>query len=713
MISIRELHGADAWQYLMESVTDGRGDLRESAAITRYFTDAGTPPGRWLGSGLAGLAGGTGLAPGALVTGEQMELLFGQGRDPVTGEKLGRGFRAPRSYRDRVAVRIRTLPAGLGHAERTERIEKIKAEERARKMRRAVAGFDYTFNPAKSVSVVWALADAAVRERITAAHHAAIHDVLALLERDVARTRVGTDGVAQLPVRGVVAAAFDHYDSREHDPQLHTHVVVANRVQGEDGRWRTLDSRGSIFPSVVAMSETYDNLLADHLTRTLGMDWEVREGRKAKNARWEIAGVPAELIDAFSRRSAQIDDVADDLIDRYREHTGREPADAVKLRLRQRATRATRRDKTMYPLAVLVAHWRERAAAVLRTNSLSGFVGSVTARVHRTRVRRADEFTGRQEAELVADILVRLHATRATWSHWNIHAEAARASMKYRLATSAGRDTLHRRLIAAVEARSVLISAPPAASTPPVFRRPDGTSQFCPEFGAVYTSRTVLEAEARLHDAGRSLAGPRVDPDLVRRVIAAKPGDTGLDTDQAAAVLAMAASGRRLDVLVGAAGAGKTTALAALRRAWEAEHGAGSVFGLAPTAKAARVLADSLGVSTENTAKWLHEAHRNLERRDHLRQIIDQAGKARSAGRLQPGSRLGAAASTLRRAIRRWEVRPGQLVIVDEASMAGTLELDRLTSATVRTLGWGFGLLSCAAGWALGCTGGLVVAGGG
>ena len=115
MISIKALHGADAWRYLMESVTDGQGDLREPAAITRYFTDAGTPPGQWLGSGLAGLAAGAGLPLGARVTGEQMELLFGHGRDPVTGENLGRGFRAPRSYRDRVAALVRALPAGLGH----------------------------------------------------------------------------------------------------------------------------------------------------------------------------------------------------------------------------------------------------------------------------------------------------------------------------------------------------------------------------------------------------------------------------------------------------------------------------------------------------------------------------------------------------------------------------------------------------------------------
>jgi conjugative relaxase-like TrwC/TraI family protein len=570
----------------------------------------------------------------------------------------------------------------LEGGERAVRIERIRAEERARRSRHAVAGFDYTFNPAKSVSVLWAIADRGVRERIVAAHHAAIDDVLALLERDVARTRVGTDGVAQVSVRGVVAAAFDHYDSREHDPQLHTHLVVANRVQAEDGRWRTLDSRGLIFPSVVALSETYDTLLADHLTRTLGVEWEVRDpGRKAKNARWEIAGIPTELIDHFSQRRAQIEDAADDLIGRYREYTGREPGDAVKLRLRQRATRATRRDKTLYPLAVLAAHWRERAVAVLPTTNLAGLVTSVIRR-HGQPILSADDLTGPRESELVGEILDRLHDSRATWSHWNIHAEAARATMGYRLATSGDRGRLLRRLVAAVEARSVLLSAPPPAIAPAVFRRPDGSSRFQPEFGHLYTSRTVLDAEARLLDAGRTLTAPTVDSGLVGRVIAASAGGgAALDGDQAAAVTAVATSGRTLDVLVGAAGAGKTTALAALRRAWEADHGTRSVLGLAPTAKSARVLAGALGIPTENTAKWLHETNRNPGRRDQLRRFAHHAGTASLAG-----SHVGVAAQALRRAIRRWELQPGQLVIVDEASMAGTLALDRIT-AQARTVG--------------------------
>jgi conjugative relaxase-like TrwC/TraI family protein len=224
---------------------------------------------------------------------EQLDLLLGHGCDPTTGDQLGQGFRQPPSYSQRVAARVRTLPSDLAERERAAAIERIRDEERRRKMRRAVAGFDYTFSPPKSVSTLWAVADQGTREQITAAHHAAIADTLALIERDVARTRIGTNGIAQIPVRGVIAAAFDHYDSRDHDPQLHTHVVIANRVQGPDGKWRTPDSRGSLFPAAVAMSELYDTLLADQLTARLGVKWE-RRGipSKPKNQSWEISGTP-------------------------------------------------------------------------------------------------------------------------------------------------------------------------------------------------------------------------------------------------------------------------------------------------------------------------------------------------------------------------------------------------------------------------------------
>ena len=91
----------------------------------------------------------------------------------------------------------------------------------------------------------------------------------------------------------------------------------------------------------------------------------------------------------------------------------------------------------------------------------------------------------------------------------------------------------------------------------------------------------------------------------------------------------IATSGRRLDVLVGPAGTGKSTAMAGLRAAWEAEHGAGSVLGLAPSAAAAEVLAEALGIETENTAKWLHEHRQEAERLEkvaHLRAALRSSG---------------------------------------------------------------------------------------
>jgi len=688
VISLKELHGADAWRYLMESVTDGQGDLRELIAVTRYYTEAGTPPGRWVGAGLAGLGRGTGPAANSLVSGAQMDVLFGQGRDPVTGDKLGRGYRHPPTYEQRVAARVRALPGNLTGGQRTVAVEKIREEERLRRVRRPVVGFDYVFSPPKSVSVLWAVADQATREQITAAHHAAVRDILTLIERDVARTRIGSDGVAQVRVRGIVAAAFDHYDSREHDPQLHTHVVVANRVQAADGAWRTLDSRGAIFPSVVALSETYDTLLADQLTRRLGVDWEVRDpGRKQKNAKWEIAGVPAALIEHFSTRRDQIEQAKDRLVAAWRERTGRDPDDATVLRLRQRANRETRQAKALYPLAVLVEHWQQRATAVLGGRDPATLMRRVWAAARRQRVMCADDFVGERLDAVVAEVFVRLHETRSTWTRWNILAETARATMRYRMASTADRLAVHERVATAVRDRSVLLTAPPLAITPEAFRRTDGSSQFQHEYAAVYTSRTLLDAEARLLDAARSVTGPRVSAEAVQRMLAADSADTApLGEDQAAAVHAVTTSGRCVDVLVGPAGSGKTSALAAIRAVWEAAHGPGSVVGVAPTAKAAEILAGALGVDTDNTAKWLTEAALAPARRRRLRLLLDQADRLQTVGRQRAAARTLRDAAAVREQIRRWELRPDQLLVVDEASMTGTLALDAL-AAQARTVG--------------------------
>src|SRR5207302_5738854 len=110
----------------------------------------------------------------------------------------------------------------------------------------------------KSVSVVWAVADADTQAVIYQAHRDAIQIAVGYAERNVVFTRTGVNGAIQEEVRGVIAAAFDHWDSRAGDPHLHTHVVVANRAQTvSDGAWRSLDSK-TLFRYAVALPELHE-----------------------------------------------------------------------------------------------------------------------------------------------------------------------------------------------------------------------------------------------------------------------------------------------------------------------------------------------------------------------------------------------------------------------------------------------------------------------
>src|SRR5674476_842494 len=231
--------------------------------------------------------------------------------------------------------------------------------------------------------------------------------------------------------------------------------------------------------------------------------------------------------------------------------------------------------------------------------------------------------------------------------------------------------------------QSLLISPPELAHTPAAFQRTDGTSRFRPRGSEIYTTQALLDAEARLLDAGRAMGGPSVSPLVAADVCAASLPGVGhpLSADQSAAVQQIATSGRVVDVLVGAAGTGKSTAMRGARQAWEREHGPGSVVGLAPSAAAAEVLADAVGIPTENTAKWLTEASRNalrLAELDQLRAKLNRASPSlRTRAMLQR-------ARTITGEVERWSLRAGQLVIVDEASMAGTFELDALTEQARR-----------------------------
>ena len=149
----------------------------------------------------------------------------------------------------------------------------------------------------KSVSALWALAAPDVAREVQAAHEAAVRATIGLLEREVAFTRVGKGGIRQVPVTGLVAAAFDHRDSRAGDPDLHTHVVISNKVQtlpSEGGKWLTLDGR-MVFKAKVMASEHYNTRLEAELTERLGVRFTERPSPQGRRPVREIDGIDARL----------------------------------------------------------------------------------------------------------------------------------------------------------------------------------------------------------------------------------------------------------------------------------------------------------------------------------------------------------------------------------------------------------------------------------
>jgi len=635
---MRVMSAGDGYKYLLQSVAAGDGHRPLTTPLIRYYAEKGTPPGYWLGAGVHGLGTDSQrIEPGGAVTEDHLRRLLGQGRDPLTDDPLGLPYFSHKTVAERISERVEHLAPDLSPDEHATAVELIEGEERERGTRRTVAGYDFTFSVPKSVSALWAVADAATQAAIVEAHHHAVADVVALMERDVAATRVGHAGVAQVATLGLIATAYDHYDSRAADPQLHTHVVIANKVQGEDGKWRSLDGR-PMHQAVVAISEHYNAVLADRMTRTLGIGWEQRERGRDRNPAWEIVGVPDELIAEFSSRSASIDAETDRLIDTYVTEHGHRPDTQTILRLRQQATLSTRPDKTHYSLAELTGQWRHRADRVLGQDPAS-WVQHVLASGSDP-VLRAEDVSRDELVALAQAVVERVQEKRSTWGRWNLSAEASRQTMGLRFATVSDREAVIGLITDAAEDASLRLTPPELTAAPVMFQRPDGSSVFRPRHAILYTSTALLAAEDRLLDLSRATTGPALDQAGAAQ-ITRSPDEQGrvLSSDQQRVVERIAASGRTVDVLVGPAGAGKTLALGGLRRAWEADYGPGSVIGLAPSAAAAEVLAADLGIATENTAKWAYEhAHG------------------------------------------RWDLRAGQLVVVDEASLAGTMLLDQLTT---------------------------------
>ena len=701
-MSLHKLTAGSGYDYLTRQVAALDATDKGHIGLASYYTERGESPGVWVGSGMAGIDG---LGVGDPVTAEQMRALFGCGLHPlaelrlqqlegrdlnrqdfVDVMRLGAPFKIiddATPFRVEVAKRIAALNAAIGEpvdasvaAADRARIRTqvareffaaehgrtpIEARELAgqiakssRPRAQTVAGFDLTFSPVKSVSTLWAVADPAVAAAIERAHHAAVNDALGFIEQQALFTRTGPQGIRQVNVRGLVAAAFTHRDSRAGDPDLHTHVAVANKVQTLDGRWLSIDGR-VLFKAKVAASESYNTSLEQHLRAALGVRFAERAGTDPdKRPIREIVGVDPRLNERWSTRRAHINVRRGELAIQFQHDHGRPPTPVEALHLAQRATLETR-DAKHEPRSLTEqrATWLSEAAAVLGSSE-------ALASMVRTVLTPAAEVAPIVDAHWVADtadhVLTVMEESRSTWQMWHVRAEVQRQVRTTGVTAERASALVDLLVDEVLDRRSIALAGRDHIEEPETLRRVDGSSVYTVAGADHYTSQRILDAERRLLAAAGRLDGASVEQtavDLALLEMAAN--STALDAGQAALVRQMCTSGARLQLAIAPAGAGKTTAMRALTLAWTDDGG--QVMGLAPSAVAAAVLGEQTGIRSDTLAKL--------------------------SWSLQHGDLPDWAAA----------VGPSTLVIIDEAGMADTLSLDTAVrfaidrGASVRLIG--------------------------
>jgi conjugative relaxase-like TrwC/TraI family protein len=686
-MSIHKLSAGSGYDYLTRQVAALDATEKGHVGLASYYSQRGESPGSWIGSGLAGIDG---LNAGDAVTAEQMRSLFGAGTHPLATQRLeqldaaeltdtniraatqlGLPFKVyageVSAFRVEVAKRIAARQPAAGQAadepiDATDRMrvrtevarEFFRAEhgrdpidareiaatiaKESRPRTQTVAGYDLTFSPVKSVSSLWAVADQQIAALIEQAHQAAVRDALMFIERHALFTRQGRNGVRQVNVTGLVAAAFTHRDSRAGDPDLHTHVAVANKVQTLDGRWLSIDGR-VLFKATVAASETYNTALERHLRDTFGIRFGERAATDpAKRPVREIVGVDPALNQRWSRRRVLIKERQGELAARFQRDHGRPPTPVEALQLAQQATLETRETKhEPRRLAEQRAAWHAQAVETL------GGPDAIQAMIDNTLNPTSapnPAVDGEWVAATAEKVLAAVEEHRSTWQSWHVRAEALRHIRAVQVPTDKVDQLVELLIEEVLQTRSVALTrTDDGISEPETLRRADGSSVYTVAGSELFTSARILTAEQRLVSTACRIDGRVVDTSTVDlALLEAAANGNALDAGQAALVRAMCTSGARLQLAIAPAGAGKTTAMSTLAQAWS--DSGGQVIGLAPSAAAAAQLHDAIGAAAETLAK--------------LTWSIDHADLPDWAERIGSST----------------------LVIIDEAGMADTLSLD-------------------------------------
>ena len=504
---------------------------------------------------------------------------------------------------------------------------------------RHTPGWDLTFSAPKSASIA---ALAAGDDRLVAAHDAAVHAALTHLERHALVTRQrGEDGEYIWRQGDMTAAVFRHTTSRNADPQLHSHCVIANVTRDpETGAWRSLDSR-ELYAAQAEANAIYMNTLA-HGAREAGytVDWAVHaQGHPS----FELREVPQALREAWSSRTAEIDAALE------ARGLSRETASSEE---KQVATLATRAPKTVEDRAALAAEWRatarEHGYEPAQRPQDRVLKPAARAAAADTAVARAAEHLGERDARFSARDLqheARI-ASQGQASEKDLHAAIARAQQAGELQT---RRTWGR-----------------AAGGQRDWREGFTTREGLRTERALLGHAAALQREGavRIGEAPGAARAAETRQATIERVIENREKATGhaFSAEQRAAVHSLLARSSGLQILHGHAGTAKTTTvLSAVAEV--AKEGGWQVRALAPTSSAAQTLGAALGIRDETVSAALA--------RKPAEPAASGAEPARALWILDEASMV--AAKDMERLLERARVERAHVVMVGDTQQIGSV----------------------------------------
>src|SRR3954469_11560746 len=628
--------------------TGGGGDRAEEhqAPGTAYYTgssEKGEPPG----GGSGRLAGQLGL-PGDVAP-AVMERLFEKFEAP-DGSKVGRPPMQFRSIESRIEQALALEPDAL-----PERIEQIKAEA-ARSTRSSMAGMDLTFSVPKSVTVAHTAAwrvefdatrsgDAhraaqfrSIREgiegAIVEANEAAMEYASTLSTSRRGSSTAGTIHWVAAP--DLAVASFFQHTSRADDPQLHVHNVVLNRARNDDGQIRALDTV-DLRDQRHAYSAVADRVLAERLA-DLGIAMQMRPDGISR----EVVGVDDDVLALFSQRRQAITKAMQPAVERAEQRLGRELNALERSRLAQTINLVTRQTKSgITDPDQLLDLWEDRIVAELGSG-LRPVAERIALAVETGARARTPQFS---PSAVAAEAIQAVAETRAAWSRADLMLEVERRLPLMGLSTEQTVELIRRVTDHALQTDGLVQVAGNVTVVPPAdlvaghLVRPSAK---------LYAAPVTLDAEDLIRRAAVERGRHALEAAAVESWLAERYPTIG--ADQRAAIVGIASSDAALTQLVGPAGTGKSYCAGTFTGAWQ-ELGGGRVHGLAVSQNAAEILREDGVPDSANVTAWLAsqdrlEAGRPLD--------IDQA---RAVG-------------------------PLDVVLVDEASMVGTTQLDRVRAIT-------------------------------